>query len=513
MNYAKDLSMIITSKEYRRMQDKTQLFYARKGDHYRTRLTHTQEVCDIALQIAANLRKQNPRLQLDNELIMAIAYGHDVGHTPFGHVGERVLSSIIDGTDDLGSLIKPSTLSGHCFKHNANSLRILTRQEFLTHQRKPLISWQVLDGVLKHTAVYKTSADYNHLPQENQDDPYQIKKIMSKGKLSGGSKSFRALKTKHKFNYYHHNFALTIEGQIVAKADEIAQRISDFDDAVRAGYWTPAPNAFRKISRLNFFVKNAGAIRSLYFKPAKNSAKSLCDNLRDCLIAEVKFTAKKRARFSGQNVYLDNCIEYLAGGDGETIDKLFEDINKKYIIQCQEIRKCDSSSKHIIRQLFKAFYKDINQIDDNCINQIIYDFRAKLQSVFNQRRSSKRDKLIYVMPIGKKQIQFRSNLSLENKRIFIKCIKQLANGNNPVNTISSKTAWRLALDELSRTSKGGLPSNVKWTKQAEIRRKLTVELHTIIVRNIAFYIAGMTDSFAREEYQRLYGIKMPIHSY
>ena len=513
MNYSRDLSIIITSKDFRRMQDKTQLFYARKGDHYRTRLTHTQEVCDIALQIAANIHAKNPNLSINNNLIMSIAYGHDLGHTPFGHIGERVLSSIMDGTDDLGGLIKKGTLSQHCFKHNANSLRVLTRPEYLSSDKKPLISWQVLDGVLKHTKVYKDASEYMHLPAINQDDPYKIKRIMAKGKLSGGDKEFKKLRDTYGLNYYHYNYALTVEGQIVAKADEIAQRISDFDDAVRAGYWSPAPNVFRKISSLPFYSKNVSAINSLYVKSARNSAKSLCDNLRKYLINEVEFVSKRCVKFAKTDVYLDKCIDYSINGNGKLLDNLFEEINKKYIIQCQEIRKCDSSSRHIIRQLFKAYYKDIDQLDDNCINQIIYDFCAKLESEFNVRQSSKKLRLIYKLPKGKTQVHFRRNISLENKRNFIKCIKHLVNGQDIINKLSVNTAWHISLDELSRKNGSGLQRGTKWPAQANLRKTILVELHSIIIRDIAFYIAGMTDSYAREEYQRLYGIKMPIHSY
>src|SRR5262245_29411943 len=88
--YQHDRDRIIHSKAFRRLKHKTQVFFAPAGDHYRTRLTHTLEVSQIARTIAKVLR-------LHEELTEAIALGHDLGHTPFGHTGERVLDSLVPG--------------------------------------------------------------------------------------------------------------------------------------------------------------------------------------------------------------------------------------------------------------------------------------------------------------------------------------------------------------------------------------------------------------------------------
>ena len=85
--YQRDRDRILHSKAFRRMKDKTQVFLAPKGDHYRTRLTHTLEVSQIARTIAKALR-------LNEDLVEAIALGHDLGHTPFGHAGERALNAL-----------------------------------------------------------------------------------------------------------------------------------------------------------------------------------------------------------------------------------------------------------------------------------------------------------------------------------------------------------------------------------------------------------------------------------
>ena len=168
--FQRDRDRIIHSKAFRRLKHKTQVFFAPTGDHYRTRLTHTLEVSQIARSIAKVLR-------LNEELTEAIALGHDLGHTPFGHAGERVLSDLIPGG----------------FNHYEQSLRIV---DVLEHDGAGLnLTWEVRDGIARH----------------------------SKGKSGmpvGADPAHRAS---------------TIEGQVARVADIIAYVNHDIDDAVRAG--------------------------------------------------------------------------------------------------------------------------------------------------------------------------------------------------------------------------------------------------------------------------------------
>ncbi|RNC29871.1 MAG: Deoxyguanosinetriphosphate triphosphohydrolase-like protein [Candidatus Dichloromethanomonas elyunquensis] len=123
--FQRDRDRILHSKPFRRLKHKTQVYIAPTGDHYRTRMTHSLEVAQICRTIGRGLR-------LNEDLIEAIALGHDVGHTPFGHVGEEALSAII----------------GH-FEHNEQSVRIFT---VLTGGGSGLnLTEQVLDGILHHT--------------------------------------------------------------------------------------------------------------------------------------------------------------------------------------------------------------------------------------------------------------------------------------------------------------------------------------------------------------------------
>ena len=168
--FQRDRDRIVHSKAFRRLKHKTQVFFAPAGDHYRTRLTHTLEVSQIARTIAKVLR-------LHEELTESIALGHDVGHTPFGHAGERVLDAIVPGG----------------FRHYEQSLRII---DVLENDGRGLnLTWEVRDGIGRH----------------------------SKGK-NGSPVGLPPGKR-----------AATLEGQVMRVADLIAYVNHDFDDAVRAG--------------------------------------------------------------------------------------------------------------------------------------------------------------------------------------------------------------------------------------------------------------------------------------
>lgn len=123
--FQRDRDRILHSKAFRRLKQKTQVFLLPKGDHYRTRLTHTLEVSQNARTIAK-------ALQLNEELVEAISLGHDLGHTPFGHAGERALNAVCPNG----------------FKHNEQSVRVV---EVLEKDGKGLnLTWEVIDGIRNH---------------------------------------------------------------------------------------------------------------------------------------------------------------------------------------------------------------------------------------------------------------------------------------------------------------------------------------------------------------------------
>lgn len=123
--FQRDRDRIIHCKSFRRLKFKTQVFIAPEGDHFRTRLTHTLEVTQVARTIARSLR-------LNEDLAEAIALGHDLGHTPFGHIGERSLDR----------------LNQNGFRHNEQSLRVVERLENGVGLN---LTWEVRDGILNHS--------------------------------------------------------------------------------------------------------------------------------------------------------------------------------------------------------------------------------------------------------------------------------------------------------------------------------------------------------------------------
>ncbi len=136
--YQRDRDRILHSKSFRRLKHKTQVFLAPEGDHYRTRLTHTLEVAQIARTIARSL-------YMNESLAEAIALGHDLGHTPFGHSGEEILNK----------------LCSHGFSHSRQSVRLV---EVLEKDGQGLnLTWEVRDGILNHGLSAKPSTLEGHI--------------------------------------------------------------------------------------------------------------------------------------------------------------------------------------------------------------------------------------------------------------------------------------------------------------------------------------------------------------
>ncbi len=177
--FQRDRDRIIHSKAFRRLKHKTQVFIAPAGDHYVTRLTHTLEVAQIARTIARGL-------DLNEDLTEAIALGHDLGHTPFGHAGEQALA----------------TLLPEGFRHNEQSLRIIDLLEAAGAGLN--LTWEVREGILKHSK-----------PREG---------------------IFEELADRHwSYGEWGEPLSSTLEGQIVRLADSLAYLNHDIADAVRAG--------------------------------------------------------------------------------------------------------------------------------------------------------------------------------------------------------------------------------------------------------------------------------------
>jgi len=192
--YQRDRDRVIHSSSFRRLKHKTQVFVYHEGDHYRTRLTHSLEVSQIARSVCRSMR-------LNEDLGETLALAHDLGHPPFGHVGEITLNECMKNHDG--------------FDHNAQSLRLLTKLEHKYASFEGLnLTWETLEGLAKHNGPLVDKAiDAKNPPAEL---PFGFREYLPRQDLM------------------LHTYA-GAEAQVAALADDVAYSSHDLDDGLRAG--------------------------------------------------------------------------------------------------------------------------------------------------------------------------------------------------------------------------------------------------------------------------------------
>jgi dGTPase len=194
--FRRDCDRVIHSTAFRRLKHKTQVFVFHEGDHYRTRLTHTLEVAQIARALAR-------QLGLDEDLTETLALAHDLGHPPFGHAGERALDACLEHHGG--------------FDHNAQTLRIVASLEHRYPEFDGLnLTWESLEGIVKHNGPLTTR------------DGTALGRYRARGVPSGISDYLAA------YDLELWSFA-SLEAQVAAIADDIAYDAHDIDDGLRAG--------------------------------------------------------------------------------------------------------------------------------------------------------------------------------------------------------------------------------------------------------------------------------------
>ena len=209
--FQRDRDRILHCKSFRRLKHKTQVFLSPKGDHYRTRLTHTLEVSQNARTIAKALR-------LNEDLVEAIALGHDLGHTPFGHAGERILNELCD----------------EGYRHNEQSVRIV---EKLEKDGKGLnLTWEVRDGILNHqtsmmphTLEGKIVRLSDKIAYINHDIDDAIRaKVMSEEDIPLEIRKVLGMTTKERLNTLIHHIIMNSMGKNdIVMSEEIGGAMQD----------------------------------------------------------------------------------------------------------------------------------------------------------------------------------------------------------------------------------------------------------------------------------------------
>lgn len=434
--FQRDYERIVHSKAFRRMVDKAQVFSASKGDYYRTRMTHSQAVAQIARGIATVLN-------LNLNLTEAIALGHDLGHTPFGHQGERTLNDILHNKIPI---IKNADLfKDHFggFKHNYQSIRVasILEDEYFEIEGMDL-SYQTLEGMLKHTSLTK------------------------KGSTFGLDKFITAEDAVTELNFNNKNVCSTLEGQIVTVADEIAQRGHDLDDALSSGVMSLEEFKkyldFKKLHGLKeridrLFEDKKEAVSKCHFFPDENELMNsrVVSTVLSYFINDVIAVSKyKMANYStsdfeanGYTVRNDKLICF--SDDAETINQYLDTLIANRVINSSEVSLFDNNGATIVTSLFKAYYNNPRLIHKGTQRRIYAETRRYTSNV----------------------VDFEL-------------------GNHDV--IS---------DEIQKITMADLSEN-----GVELSSELKEEYaqkREILVRNICDYISGMTDTYAINEYRRI----------
>lgn len=340
-HFSKDRDRILYSKSFLRLRGKTQVFMLQKNDYIRTRMTHSLEVNQIAKTIASALRQ-------NIDLVEAVALGHDVGHTPFGHVGERTIAKMLVEDKSVPDIEKG-------FKHNLQALRLLCDLEKGADypQSKGLnLTKYTLWGIANHSSLKK------------EEHPLYKKYI---DEIS---------------TYW------SFEGFIVALADEIAQRHHDIEDSLCYGilsrenllceiskfkslFGISEKQCFKRLSD-EYKVLSEAVFNSLFSRLVVNlyvsdAIRQSKLNLRDL---SSKYAIKKQSDFQSvkSQIQEDDYEDSVAlSQELKQYDNHFQTFLKDNVLNSYEAQAMDGKAEYIIRRLYKAFCDNPKQLPDTAL--------------------------------------------------------------------------------------------------------------------------------------------------
>ncbi|MGO9134059.1 MAG: deoxyguanosinetriphosphate triphosphohydrolase [Methylovirgula sp.] len=316
--FQRDRDRIVHSTAFRRLAHKTQVFVPHEGDHYRTRLTHSIEVGQIARALAR-------ALGLDDDLAEALALAHDLGHTPFGHTGEDVLDELM--------------LPYGGFDHNAQALRIVTKLErrYATFDGLNL-SWEALEGLVKHNGPLML-ADGMPIPRYAE---------------RGLPLALREYDAQHDLELA--SFA-SAEAQAAAIADDIAYNAHDIDDGLRAGLF-----GFSEVSEVDFLRDIGSEIESLY--PNLERPRVIHELVRRVITHFIEDAiAESRQRLADSGVASVEAVRAHAtpligfGQATESVDKIVKSFLFQNMYRHPRIARVRMLAADVVRDLFAAFFE------------------------------------------------------------------------------------------------------------------------------------------------------------
>ena len=515
--FSRDADRIVYSKAFRRLEHKEQVYSNKLGDHYRTRLTHSLEVAQIARSISRNLG-------LNEHLAESIALGHDIGHTPFGHPGEAVLDDILRGKDDLGGKLTYCLDYGG-FKHNFNGLKIVESIEKRNERTGLNLTWQTLDGILKHTSVIKKNKkwDYSRFVKDSEN----YKTIVAYDYFDSQSRP-------------QYDFSITMEGQAAAIADEIAQREHDLDDSLIDGDLFTAEKLAGQIRDIAEDIINDDSAKQLQgyelFKAfydklselgkVKNYLQwhSMASIIISYFIVDVSQNTLRNVS-SIENI--DDVV--LAGDDNRRYitkhlvvfspigDKFFSTIDEfveTRIINSFIVNRYDEKGKFIVRKLFKAYYENPRQMPRRELITLVKNIKKTLDSFPQLKDANKffnndfediydlNENNVDIKNLGNILDCLKLNIFLKESFFDSDCADSILNDmgiededdeslNQMLNYCNKHTA-----DELESMDCGDFLMILKGL----------AELHYVYIDAVSEYIARMTDDYAMKEYCELYSV-------
>jgi dGTPase len=346
--FQRDRDRIIHSGAFRKLQYKTQVFVYHEGDYYRTRLTHSIEVGQIARSIARVLR-------VDEDLAEAVSLAHDLGHTPFGHAGEDALSACMEGHGG--------------FDHNDQALRIVTRLEARYAQFDGLnLSWEALDGLAKHNGPLLPVPPDKTLPITIDQFRHQVDLELS---------TFAGL-----------------EAQIAALSDDIAYNTHDIEDGVRAGFFTldeltDLPLVGDIIREVTVRYPGLEAGRAIH-----EVTRRLIDRLVRDLVAETESRLAALNPKSAQDIRLARRPMVGLSKDTAAAERALREFLHRRLYRDYRVNRMTSKARRILADLFGQFIAEpdtlptewqvrITDLDSNSTKpRVIADYIAGMTDRF-----------------------------------------------------------------------------------------------------------------------------------
>jgi dGTPase len=307
--YQRDRDRILHSTAFRRLKHKTQVFVYHEGDHYRTRLTHSLEVAQIARTIAR-------ALGLDEDLAEALALAHDLGHTPFGHAGEEALNAAM------------APYGG--FSHNDQTLRILTRLEHGYAEFDGLnLTWEALEGTAKHNGPLVGPGVERPVPPSNAE--YDRRHPLALDSFPGP------------------------EAQIAALADDIAYNNHDIDDGLRAGLF-----AVEDLADVPLVGPVFHEVAAQY--PGLDQSRLIHESIRRLIDRMVRdLVAQTRTRLVDSGVTSSDEIRHLGqpvAAFSETMrnhDRALKRFLYQRMYRHYRVNRMSSKARRVVRELFQLF--------------------------------------------------------------------------------------------------------------------------------------------------------------